>query len=426
MDNYFLITGMFRSGTTLVSKMLHAHKKISCIPDTYSPFFNGFRDCIAEAGFPLRKISPLQYLGDYFSDDRDVELYEAIQSASLNQLFPEKIKMSVISAIKNRGRMTSPKVISLLDQIKAKTFKGAYEELISLIRQAYGTEKEIWTGNKEVWISEFAPHILNAFPNSKIILVNRDPRAVLASKNVGSLKAAPGIRQEKYPWLFLIRQWRKIAIINWILTENELLKDRILSLRYEDVVREPEKYARKISTFLNLPFDDNMIHPETFTDGKGDVWVQNSSYNTIDKKDGFLQFKKTKPRFDASGINKWETALTEKQIRYVEQLCYTEMRLHGYKPKLSSSLNLGDELIFNPPYAKVEELQEWIQKEYYDEQWSDTIKEMGVEALRHRMLTSDSFNKSGYNTKLIKAYFINENYFTKARQLLGKDEYGKS
>ncbi|HBT87876.1 sulfotransferase [Desulfobacter sp.] len=421
MDNYFLITGMFRSGTTLISKMLHAHKEISCIPDAYSPFFNGFRDCIAGAGFPLRKIPPLQYLGDYFADDRDVELYEAIQSAPFDQPFPKEIKMSVTSAIKHRGRMTSPKVISILDQIKAKTFQGAYKELISLIRQAYGTGKEIWTGNKEVWISEFAPHILNAFPNSKIILVNRDPRAVLASKNVGSLNAAPGIRQEKYPWLFLIRQWRKIAIINWMLTENALLKDRILSLRYEDVVREPEKYARKISSFLNLPFDRNMIHPEKFTDGQGDVWVQNSSYNTINKKDGFLQFKKTKPRFDSSRINKWETALTEKQIRYVEQLCYTEMKLHGYKPKLSSSLHLGDELIFNPPYAKVKELQEWIQKEYCDEQWSDVVKEMGVEAIRHRMLTSGALKEDIYTPKLIKAYFINENYFIKARQLVGKD-----
>ena len=40
----FFITGMFRSGTTLVSRMFHSHPEIACASDPFAPVFKMFRN----------------------------------------------------------------------------------------------------------------------------------------------------------------------------------------------------------------------------------------------------------------------------------------------------------------------------------------------------------------------------------------------
>ena len=43
MNKYF-ISGMFRSGTTMIARMLHANPNIVCASDPFAPIFKSFRN----------------------------------------------------------------------------------------------------------------------------------------------------------------------------------------------------------------------------------------------------------------------------------------------------------------------------------------------------------------------------------------------
>ena len=46
-----LLTGMFRSGTTLFAYMLNANKNINLVSDPFAPFFKSFRNFYAKKIF---------------------------------------------------------------------------------------------------------------------------------------------------------------------------------------------------------------------------------------------------------------------------------------------------------------------------------------------------------------------------------------
>lgn len=416
MENYFMITGMFRSGTTLISKILDAHDDISCIPDMFTPFFNAFRDRIAQKkGI---KTQPFEYIGDYFADEIQSDLLKEIMKSSLDIEFDHSIDDELVKKLKARGRMTCPKITENLNHLYGNTFKEVYEGLIQFIPRYYGNSRERLCGNKEVWVTEFLPALAYAYPHAKFILVNRDPRAVCASKNAGSLKATDKVKNEKYPWLFLIRQWRKLAILSWILKEFSPLKHRIYYLQYEELLRSPAKKISEICAFLNIPLDEKMLDPDDFKDGRGNKWIQNSSYNCVGKEDGYLVFNDKKGIFDQTRIDKWKEVLSQEEIEFIEQLCFPEMRLFGYKFQGSGNLGLHDDLLFNSPVIPADELQEWIQKYYRDMTASAQLKEMSQEMIRQKLLIINNKLAEKIDSKAIESYFYDIKYYKKARDLM--------
>lgn len=415
MKNYFMITGMFRSGTTLVSKILDAHGEISCTPDMFTPFFNAFRDCLAQKkGI---KTKPFEYIGDYFADEKQLDIFKEIMGSSLDIEFDHSIDEELLKRLKARGRMTCPKITENLNHLDGKTFKDVYERLIQFIPKYYANSQERLVGNKEVWMTEFLPAVACAYPNAKFIVVNRDPRAVCASKNVGSIKATDKVKNEKYPWLFLIRQWRKLAILSWILKEFFPFRNRIYYLQYEELLRSPAEKINEMCAFLNIHMDERMLDPNNFKDGRGNKWIQNSSYNCVGKEDGYLVFNDKIGKFDQTRIDKWKEVLSLNEIEFIEQLCFAEMRLFGYEFQGSGKLGLQDDILFNSPMIPVEEMQEWIQEYYRDMTVLSQLKEMSQEIIRQKMLVMEGKLAEKVGTKVIESYFYDIRYYQKARDL---------
>ena len=94
-------------------------------------------------------------------------------------------------------------------------------------------------GFKEVWTNEMVAPFLRSFKGSKSIVITRDPRSILASRNA---------MLQKYPPIFVARQWRKSIFIENFLKEN--FKNQILSVRYEDLISNKKKYFKKYVNFL--------------------------------------------------------------------------------------------------------------------------------------------------------------------------------
>lgn len=407
---------MFRSGTTLVSKVLNAHDEIVSVPDMFTPFFNAFRDAVAkQIGV---KTQPLEYLGDYFANEHQFSILNANLRASMDLSYNHSKEELLLTALQSRGRMTCPAIVKHLNRLEGATHKEVYKNLMQYILTCYGNGQEKLFGNKEVWVTEFIPTLAKAYPKAKFIVVNRDPRAVCASKNVASTKASAKIQHEKYPWLFLIRQWRKLAILAWLLKEDPDFRDRIFYLQYEDLLTNPEEIIRQMCDFLGIELDHKMLDPNCFKDGNGEKWLQNSSYNAIDKRDGFLVFKDNQAKFDNSKINKWKEVLTLKETEYIEQLCHTEMKLFGYDFVGTGEFGLNDELVLKPPLISPKELQPWIQPIYEQHTHTSNVNEMAKEKIRQQMLLLSNDLVQKIDPKVIKSYFIDNKYFKTAREVL--------
>ena len=173
---------------------------------------------------------------------------------------------------------------------------------------------------------------LNTFKKSKVILIIRDPRAILASRNA---------MIKKYPPVFIGRQWRKsVLIANYL---KKKFHQRVLILKYEDAILNKKKTLKKICRFLNVRFDKNMSNERSYKDGLGNPWKQNSSF-TLDGKKYLLNAKETKKisknfknnylkKNIKTNSEKWKTELDKKDITTIEFLCHIEMKKLGYKLK---------------------------------------------------------------------------------------------
>jgi hypothetical protein len=390
MSNRLFIMGMFRSGTTLFARMLHTHENIVCASDPFRPFFNCLRDDIArEVGVPVDDFDPL---GDYFADAESVELFDAVQQATLERTFPDSVRDELHERIISHAEPFSPKITERLDGIRGETFRDVYDDLWSYVPEAYGEGGEGWEATKEVWTTEFTPVLAREYPDSKFLHVVRDPRAVCASKNVKE--------DVKYPWLFLTRQWRKLAILSYLYDAR--FEDRVHVVRYEDLVQYPRETADAICDFLDIDLDEAVLDPSNFVDGAGEQWLQNTSYEGSNAS------------FNTDSVDKWRGVLTDREMEYIEQLTYPGMSVYDYDHD-SSDFGLSDALVFDPPRVPVDELADWIKEYYGDWDRVDHVNEVGTEQTRQRMLTTeeDSFERIGDHLR--KAYFLDTEYAETAR-----------
>jgi len=392
----FFIFGMFRSGTTLLARMLNTHEDIVCASDPFRPFFNYFRyDVASEVGFDVEPYDPL---GDYFADGEELDLFHAIQNASLDRPFPAEEGERLRERMVSHAEPFSPKITARLDDIQGETFREVYDDLLSHVPRAYGDGDETWQATKEVWSTEFVPALADTYPDSKFVLMMRDPRAVVASKNVQ--------KETKYPWLFLIRQWRKLAVLAWLYRQDSELAEQVLIVRYEDLVQSPEATATRMCDFLDIDIDEAILNPGNFRDGHGDLWLQNTSYGEENEE----------VSFNTDSVDKWKNVLDDRTVEYVEQLCFAEMDLFNYDYAGSSELGLPAELLADPPTVPFEQLADWIQSHYESRSAVSQVTETGIERVRQELLVCSESTANTVDESVVEAYFLNREYWETARE----------
>lgn len=110
----------------------------------------------------------------------------------------------------------------------------------------------------------FTEEILRIYPNALIINMIRDPRDVMLSQRSkwkrrflggGSIPMREAIRSwsNYHPWL-VSRLW--VSCVDRALA---IKSDRFMSLRFEDLLNNPEEEVRKICKFAGLNFEREML-----------------------------------------------------------------------------------------------------------------------------------------------------------------------
>ena len=387
-ETYLLASGIFRSGTTWLARALNANKKISFESDPIAPLFNSFRYDIAKKVKKNKNLSRFSPLGDYFGDE--TELIKDVLESKFNISVKNKDLNLILQKIKGKnlpfenGKWTS----TFKGFENSKNYHDAIIKVLKHIKKVSKKKSNI-SGFKEVWVNEMAGPFLNSFKNSKVILIVRDPRAILASRNA---------MLKKYPPIFIGRQWRKsILIANYL---KRKFSDRVLILKYETATSDKEKTLINVCKFLGIKFDKDMANESKYTDGLGNPWKQNSSFTTEGKK-YLLNAAETKKisndlkknylkKNNKNAKEKWKTELDKKDVMTIEFLCHNEMKKFGYPLKYKIQ-NYTKFNIKNFKNIKVHKLADWIKPYSIDKKISQIRNIIQVEIKRIKLLKNKKF-----------------------------------
>ena len=357
-----MVTGMFRSGTTLLARMLHANPNIICASDPYAPIFKSYRNNhIKNIGLDLCADAPLH---DYYFDVEQQKLFDEIKNSDFDLAFDIVSITELRRKIKVHCKPYSPMIHNFIELLDGSSYAEIFRSGLKVIEKSYGKSDCNVIGFIDVWVGEFAQHFLKLGNNAKVIHLVRDPRSVIASN------FASGSR---YPLLFLARQWRKLASIAWLDNSNS---DRVKLIRFEDLLASPTEVAKDICSFLEVNYSGDMVDPQKYKDGQGRPWHQNTSYKSNESDNGGRVFNLT-------AINKWNRTLSNETLGLIGKLCAPEMELLGYENGLNSNLDP----FLNIDYKdNLSFLADWI-RPYSN---YNNFNEIATESARYRLLNSDT------------------------------------
>jgi sulfotransferase family protein len=269
----FLI-GCPRSGTTLLTTMLHAHPRIAMPPET-------------------RFVMPIYFDRAQFGDLRD----DANRRALAEKLTGKGTKFRDLGL--NRKRTIEAIVAA------PPTLGSAMGTIWKEFARARG--KARW-GEKRPAYWQDLDVVQRLFPDAQFVHLVRDGRACVAS-----LKRVDW-------WPHGVRG----AVATWVLANRVLdrLGRTVAShsyhyLRYEDLLADPRGELTALCHFLDEPFDQAMLD---YASAAGDIVPKRKSWHDL-----------THGALDASRVDAWRTSLTPEEIGLVELVGRNTMRRHGYE-----------------------------------------------------------------------------------------------
>jgi hypothetical protein len=202
----------------------------------------------------------------------------------------------------------------LLDQSdkEPKDFLESYILAIGLAEGSLDDDTHYWvekTPRNEYYLAK----LVDWWPDAHFIHVIRDPRDVMASYKMRAIKnerPVPAVGALAFAWGKSVRQGIKY--------EERLGSNRYLFVRYEDLVSHLEQQLQRVTSFLNIRDEPSLRKP---TKGHGEIpWGGNAATGT---KRFRVHQKRTK---------KWESELSDAEVRALEALLRKEMAGMDYTP----------------------------------------------------------------------------------------------
>lgn len=279
-DGPILITGAFRSGTTLIAQIIKNHPKIEFIYDS---------------------VNFMRFSYDRYNPISNFDNVKALVN-DIKERIAERWDM----------HFDDKEVIEML-QNQNVTYGLIYDNLMRELLFV-NSEAELW-GEKTTLVWTKIPAFFEMFPNGRVIHIIRDPRAILLSWK--KMTNAPG--NDYLDAILNCRDSMALMEEYKIRFKNK----RYAPIRYEDLVNNSEKVLSEICNSLDLESDEKMLDSKTFTDKSGGKWTGNSMFK--EKIDGIsskmVDIWKTK-------LEEWEIWLSDFVIgEYMEKFNYKKMEI---------------------------------------------------------------------------------------------------
>jgi len=278
---FFFIIGRPRSGTYLLRNMFDAHPHVA-IPTEGPVIANLYPKYGKKTTWTKKDIK--HFLADVFR-------HKDIQKWPLNKSELEK---------------------ALLAYAGKCTFQTLIKIVYLHFQSAFPKESIHLLGDKNPVYSTNTDKILKAFPDARFIHLTRDYRDNLVSIRKVDFEAP-------YTPLIVYR-WRHSAKLLHALKRK--YPHRFFTLRYEDLVREPEDSLQKVCRFLGIPFKESMLdfykkQPQAFA-------------KHPDKEVEKYHQSLTNP-INTKKIGVWKESLPEKEIKMADAVAGKFAALAGYQ-----------------------------------------------------------------------------------------------
>lgn len=278
------ISAAMRGGSTLISNILNAHSKIQIIENFhfYRFLFN-------------KKKSP---------EKKNIEFKIREMATRL------KVRYNI--------DINEEKVLKNLNKANL-TYRKIYDALI--LEQLNLNPKLKIVGEDSALNWRFIETFCSMYRNAKVIHLIRDPRSIYASWKK--------ITYQKFD------KWG--CLLNCIDSMNyakkyrrKLSKKNYLVIRFEDVLRNPEKNAILISKFINVKFQKNMVQPKKWKKLFKDKFAS-LGWSSIENK--------SMDDFVTDRIDSWKRELNKSEIEIIEYFAQKQLKYFDYDLSVSKINN---------------------------------------------------------------------------------------
>lgn len=280
---FFFIIGRPRSGTTLLQLFFDAHPNVQ-IPS----------ECLHIGQLFI-------HYGKIKQWDKDL-VEKFMQDFYKTWMFTFD-KFNNIQIEKELRENLSVLNYSMVCKIIAKNYNSVYNK-----------EELLICGDKNPLYSQMFAGIFPIISNSKFIHLVRDPRDTHISL-FNTRFVSPSITYNTRRWLNSVRTLDAYA---------KVFPNKIYTLRYEDLVEDPEKYLKEICNFLNIPFVPEMLNYLEKKDDITKVAFVNDNY----KEKYHLSVCE---KVNNKKVGQYKTRLKPSKIRKAERVAGEWLTRYGYK-----------------------------------------------------------------------------------------------
>ena len=287
------IAGQAKSGTTLLAALLDNHPELLVLPEE-------------TAYFPT-------VLTKYAPRGRRAQFDYLTKESRSNVLFAGP------SVRGKRDYADFPRT-EFLEAFERSAFDSARidNDLLVLMVESYAATLGIPLDRIKRWVEKTPANrdhiatIVSRFPQAKILVTMRDPRAILAAQIAITEKRA----RKDFSIYCVIAHWRVAAELARRILNGEIGG---LFVRYEQLAIDPSTTMKKVCDYLEIAFDPKVVLNPTKV---GRSWSGNSAAQT-----DFSEISR-------EPVSRWERELSDDEIGWVEWHCRDLMPEFGYEPRL--------------------------------------------------------------------------------------------
>ncbi len=298
-DLHFIV-GVGRSGTTLLTRLLNRHPDIHCAP---------------EADFLVFFLRRYQHVTSFTGADielilQQIQIYALSHPRTGWHFDPEVVKARLTTYVNHTPRLS-------------------YQELCKMIYSQFEVEGMDKSGatvlvDKNPYYTMFVNRLSSHLPEAKFIWLVRDYRANVLSRKQN---AYPRPRAVAYN----ASRWRYCNALAMRFYKKH--RDKVLLLRYEDLVQDPDSSLQKVFSFLGIqdPEPDLVYEEELSIGWQGPEAMQpHKAY--FQKKYSDLSRPVNATRVDA-----WQTELSAAEINTCDAICSRLALSFSYKAHTNMS-----------------------------------------------------------------------------------------
>jgi hypothetical protein len=289
------IAGQAKSGTTLLAALLDGHPELLVLPQE-------------TAYFPT-------VLTKYRDRGRPAQFDYLTKESFSRVLFGGEPKWRE-HEYKN---FPQPKFLETFERI-AFDPANADRDLLALMAESYAATIGVPLDRIKRWIEKtpanrnHVDEIFARFPDAKLLITLRDPRAILATQ----IALEKTRKTKRFSVYYVIAHWRAAAKLARRVRAGDVPG---LFVPFEQLVREPSAVMKNVCDYLAVAFDPDIVLVPTKI---GQPWGGNSAAQIA-----FSQVS-------AEPGSRWENDLAADEIGWVEWHCRDLMPEFGYEPRLKA------------------------------------------------------------------------------------------